>query len=307
MRSVSRIGLFVAGLGFGIFAADCAAKAAAFVLSQQPGSADELNIKFTGYTTENPGVPVGNSGGRETTWGVGYITEIDNHTNSDMRIWDGNGANPQNASVDFILYGIADSSFTPGAPGVLLNTGCTVGAGCDGKIHVDFYVLSGTDPVRGTSITPASRTGFSTVNGISNVGSLLMSWVLVPGDINNTGDMVTTLYQAVNADVLPTTGSGHFLADCVNGPGCNLFASNQEQLNGLTNLFGDIRGAFTLQSCAPRRGHPSDCPSGNFPNGFAGLSNDPALAVAVPEPGSLLLLGAGLVMLTAFATRKSRI
>src|SRR5690606_14490239 len=150
--------------------------------------------------------------------------------------------------------------------------------GCDGMIHIDFYMMDGTDPVRSGAITPASRTGFNSVAGLTDVGTALMSWVLVPGDINNTGDTTTTLSQYVNASVLPTTGSGHFLADCVSGAGCDLFGENTQQLNGLTSLFGDFRGAFTLQSCAPTANSP--CPNGLFQNGFAGFINDPAVAAA---------------------------
>jgi hypothetical protein len=135
-----------------------------------------------------------------------------------------------------------------------------------------------------------------------------MSWVLTPGDINNTGDTSTLLDQYVNSSVLPTTGSGDFLANCVSGPACALFGNNSQQLNGLTDLFGDFRGAFTLQTCTPSPGRP--CPDGNFPNGFAGFINDPVTTVAasntVPAPGSLVLLGTSLMLLAAGAARRKR-
>lgn len=285
------------------------AHAASLVFSTNPNPGDVIDFKFGGYTADNPGVTTGNSGsaGQETTWGVGYLTEIDDHSTGDTRIWNGDGGNAQNTSIEFIMYGIADKSFTPGTPGTLQNVGCTVGTGCDGNIHIDFYAVNGTDPVRGGGITPSSRTGFSTVNGISNAGSLLMSWVLAPGDLNNTGDTTTTLTQSVNDDVLPTTGSGIFLADCVSGAACSLFQGQQEQLNGLTSLFGDVRGTFTLQTCASSG--EVDCVDGNFPNGFAGFINDPALTVAasaqVPEPGTLALIGGGLLLVSGIAKRKS--
>jgi hypothetical protein len=307
MKRAIRHTALIASVGLGLFGMIGQANAAAFVFSSPPSPFDILNFKFAGYTANNPGVPTGNSGGMETTWGVGYVTEVANFSQANTRIWDGNGANPQNTSVGFMIYGIADHSFTPGSPGTMQNVGCSVGAGCDGAIHVDFYMMDGTDPVRSGAITPASRTGFDSVAGLTDVGMALMSWVLVPGDINNTGDTLTTLNQYVNSSVLPTTGSGHFLANCVSGPGCDLFGKNTQQLNGLTSLFGDFRGAFTLQSCAPSPGNP--CPDGLFPNGFAGFINDPAITVAaqaVPEPGTLALLGAGLLLLGGGLSRKKK-
>jgi hypothetical protein len=307
--NVAKKTILTAGLGLGLAFAASSAQAAALVLTPAPNPGDILSLKFGGYTAENPGVPTGNSGGQETTWGVGYLSEIDNHTQFDTRIWDGNGANAQNTSVDFIMYGIADRSYTPGSPGTLQNVGCTVGSGCDGSIHIDFYGIDGTDPVRSGLITTASRTGFNTVAGISDVGTLLMRWVLTPGDIGNTGDDITTLNQFVNSDVLPTTGSGSFLANCVEGVACSLFQGQTQQLNGLTSLFGDVRGAFTLQTCAPTQSNP--CPDGNFPNGFAGFINDPVVAVAasqaVPEPTTLALLGAGLLLLGRRSRRNAKV
>ena len=307
IRKAVSTAVFVTGAVLGFLSPP--AHAGSLVFSTAPNAGDVLDFKFGGYTAENAGVTTGNSAGRETTWGVGYLTEIDNHSAGDARIWDGNGANPQNTSIDFVMYGIADRSFTPGSPGTLQNVGCTVGTGCDGNIHIDFYAINGTDPVRGGGITASSRTGFNSVAGITNVGTPLMDWVLVPGDLNNTGDTTTTLSQFVNASVLPTTGSGIFLANCVSGVACGLFEGKQEQLNGLTDLFGDVRGTFTLQTCATSGG--TNCPNGDFPNGFAGFINDPALTVAagagVPEPTTLALFGAGLLLLAGFAGRKSEV
>ena len=309
MRPVNaaRTAALMAGVGLGLMLATPNAQASALVLSSTPSAGDTLDMKFGGYTAADPGVPTGDSGGQETTWGIGYLSEIDDLTAGNTRIWNGDGANPQNTSVEFVLYGVADKSYTPGSPGTLQNVGCTVGPGCDGQIHIDFYTVDGTDPAR-SSVTTSDRTGFSTVNGITNVGTPLMDWVLVPGDINDTGDTTTTLTQDVNSDVLPTTGTGDFLADCVSGPGCSLFKGDQEQLNGLTDLFGDLLGLFTLQTCTSSGA--TSCPGGDFPNGFEGFINDPVQAVAagagVPEPSSLALIGVGMLLVSGIGVHKTR-
>jgi hypothetical protein len=274
---------------------------AGITLTAQPNAGDVLELKFKGFTTENSGVSLGNSNGFETTWGIGSVTDLFNLTQGGSPIWVGSGGNPQGQSLDFILYGIEDDSQSGSGPIRLNNSGCTAGAGnggalagCDGKIHIDFYTETGSDPALANSTTPSKRTGFGSVTGISDVGTKYMSWVLTPGDIDNTGDHKTTLVQDVDQNTLPTDGSGKFLADCVTGPGCALFGKNDEDLNALSGLFGDFLGSFTLQTPS-QNGFPG---SSTFPNGFAGLTEDPVLAVAagpVPEPGSLVLVGTGLL------------
>jgi len=273
-----------------------------------PAIGDELSLNFQGYTVENSGVTLGDSGGLETTWGMGTVTGIFDQTTGGPAIWNGSGLNPQNTSMDFIIYGIADQSVSGTPPALQLdNIGCTSGAGnngtqfsgCDGNIHVDFYLVQGNDPALSNSTTPASRTGFGTVAGISNVGTLFMQWDLTPSDLNDNGDNTTTLYQDVNADSLPTTGVGDLLANCVSGPGCMYFGGQSETLNALTGLYADFEANFTLQT-------PSNNAS-TFQNGFPGKIAGQALTESeAPEPGSLALIGSGLVGLFGIASRARR-
>jgi hypothetical protein len=282
----------------GLCASAGSASALPWTLTKNPQPGDGLVFKFGGFTTENATVVAGempptfSSNGAETTWGIGYVANL-----FDSTIHKTLYANPaltglSGQAVDFIIYGIADASFTPGTPNVLKNVGCTpaggspFGPGCDGQIHIDFYIhntVGGTDPVFDETVTAADRTSFTQVTGISD-GTPLMKWVLVPGGIN--ADATTTLLQEPEEDTLPTTGTGKFLADCVSGPECPLFAKGAESIPGATPGFlGDIFGQFTLQT--PSAGNPA-------PAGFLGVINDPVDAIA-PEPGVLALLGIGIL------------
>ena len=264
-------------------------------------SATDVDLKYTGVTVENTSLPGGATFGNslettgpnagsyaETTWGAGQLNQIIDLSSNTL--WQ-KGQNGQN--VYFMLYGIADKSASPdGLGGFRLNNiGCTdASEGCDGKIHIDFYLnptggnfLSTTNP-----ITTADRTGFSTMNKVTN-GSLLMSWVLTPGGSPN--DPLATLFQDVVKLTLPTTGLGDFLANCVAGPECSLFdqaAIADPSTGAIANFFGQ----FTLNNSIGV-------------NGWEGLISDPVLT-ETPEPATLGLFGAGLLGLGALRNRKKK-
>src|SRR6267154_3234041 len=93
------------------------------------GFSGDADIKFTGVTAEDPGVPTGNSGGKETTFGAGYMTQIVDHSNPGNVLW---SAGQAHQTMSFFIHGIADAGFSGTGPFQLNNTGCTVGPGCDG-------------------------------------------------------------------------------------------------------------------------------------------------------------------------------
>jgi len=277
-----------------------AASAGAAPINLPTGTVD---LRYQGVTTEDTltnGATFGNSletsgpntgSYEETTWGAGQLTQI---TDTSSNILWSKGQNGQ--SVYFMLYGIADKSASPdGVGGFRLNNiGCTdASQGCDGKIHIDFYlnptggnVLSTTNP-----ITTADRTGFSTMNKIADgSGSLLMSWVLTPGSSPN--DPTATLFQDVVNLTLPTTGLGDFLAACVSGPECSLF-NQSSQVDPATGARANFFGQFTLQTT-------------NGTNGWSGLISDPALTAVVPEPATLSIFGASLLGLSALRRRRAK-
>ncbi len=277
----------------------------AFVMAPSGANAFSItggpaDLKFTGVTAEDAGVTTGNSGGKETTFGAGYLNEIIQHGSNNVLWAQGTGPSSPNESISFFLYGIADRSFGGTGPFSLDNGGCTVGAGCDGKIHIDFYLdhlsagggFPGTNPTfnSATGVQASQRSGFSTLPGITD-GQLLMSWVLIPGaDKNDPG---ATLFQKVDALSLPTNGSGTFLANCVTGPGCSFFntstisdSSQQADPTAVGNFFGQ----FTLST-------PGPLDQGFVKNGWEGLVADPAFTGSVPELSTwaMMLIGFGAV------------
>jgi hypothetical protein len=271
------------------------AAAVSFVYSGSPG--DAFSMKIQGVTTEANT----HAGSDETTWGWGYVTSIENASTFGT-LWQQSSPLFGNATLAFMIYGIADLSIVPGGFNgfQIYNVGCTGGTSCDGKIHVDFYLdastaTGGTNPGPGAGgLTTADRTGFDSLNQITTDGTLFMKWEFTPGGIlDNPGSLIdesiATLFQDVTGATLPASGLGFFDADCVAGPGCNIF--------GNAFLTNELQGDFTLSGIDsptdPRR-----------VNGWAGVINDPVTGIiAAPAPATAIVFGTALLGLIALRRR----
>jgi hypothetical protein len=271
---------------------------APFVLTA-PGT---VEIKYTGYQAVSK--DTGATGKlKESTFAAGYMTSINEVGNASNSYWQ-QGQN--NQSISFMMYGVGDASKSPGTGGAgqrVYSKGCTNATfGCDGKIHLDFYIdklTGGTNPGFGLGGLKASdRQGFNKIKGITD-GELLMSWEFTPGLISNPVSglsdpafdaLTTTLVQEQDGLPTPAFGTGTYLANCVGGPACLYFRTG-------SNAGGaDFFGINTMTRMLSR--------SMVGQNGWSYRIADPVIAqVELPEPGVLALLAAGLLGLAGIRRR----
>jgi hypothetical protein len=277
-----------------------AAPLAPFVLSKS----GLVEIKYTGYQARS-----GDSGKagtlKESTFAAGYMTSINEVGNASDSYWQ-QGQN--NQSISFMMYGAGDASTSAGAGGVgkrIYSAGCTNAAfGCDGKIHLDFYIdklSGGTNPGFGTGgLKTLDRTAFNKIKGITD-GELLMSWEFTPGMVTTPvagmsnlafNPLDTTLFQETDGLPTPAFGTGTYLANCMSGPACIYFRSGSQ--TGGADFFGINTITSLLATSAVGK------------NGWGWRLADPVVAqVELPEPGGLALLAAGLLGLAGLRRRGS--
>jgi hypothetical protein len=277
-----------------------AAPLAPFVLTT-PG---QVEIKYSGYQALS--ADKGAAGVKETAFGAGYMTSINEVGNASNTYWQ-QGQN--NQSISFMMYGTHDASKAVGTGGTgqrVFSAGCTNAAfGCDGKIHLDFYLdklVGGTNPGFGVGGLKASdRQSFNKIKGITD-GTLLMSWEFTPGLVTGAvagmsnlafNPLDTTLFQELDGLPTPAHGTGTYLANCASGPACQYFRTGSQA--GGADFFGINTMTTLLASSVIRQ------------NGWASRLSDPVIAqVSLPLPGVLPLLAAGLLGMFGMAARRRR-
>lgn len=263
---------------------------APFVL-RTPGM---VEIKYSGYLARS--TDQGSSGIREASFAAGYMSSISELGNPANQLWH---AGQDNQSISFMMYGAGDALSIPGAGAYgnqVLGSGCTNAAfGCDGKIHLDFYLdklVGGTNPGFGLGGLKASqRQGFDRLGGITD-GELLMRWEFVPGLINQlAGGPAITLYQHLNGMTSPSSGYGSYLARCVGGVACQYFRTSSQQAGA------DFYGTNTMTQLLAL--------STFGQNGWITRLSDPVIAqVALAQPSGAWLLPLGLAILLALRRQR---
>lgn len=265
--------------------------AAAFGAQAAPLSSlsGDIDWKLQGYTTESGNHFLSN----ETTWGIGTITSLQD-PNTSANVW--------NSGVDgylyYMVYGIADLSITPGGTyGFnLANIGATGGAG-DGKIHLDIY--SSNTLFDFSTATLAGRTAYDQFTGVTT-GPAYLKLEFTPGFVADDpttpqDESLASLFQDVDGATLPATGKGTFYAAVVGGT-----AADKWNTDGFLGGAADMFGNYTL---IPNLSGPRNHQVLN--EQFPGKINDPVQSTALPEPGTLGLLGAALAGLGFIRRRKA--
>ena len=230
----------------------------------------------------------------ETTWGVGKITQITTLTSLGAdSLWNsGEGGD----YLGYMLYGAADLSSSGVSPNLnLYNFGAT-GTGCGAlcnSIYIDMFKRTSNS----SWTTPSLRAGYNAYPGVSDGLPLWLRLQLVPGVVADDTSTIgidegtaATLSQSVNGLTLPTSGSGTFYANVVGGSAMGSFDSNG--FTTLLNTSADMRGIYNLTDNTT--GTSAGCSPAST-NCFFGLIHDPVTANVVPEPGSIALLGLGLL------------
>ena len=258
-----------------------------------------FSIKFAGFESFTAGLTVGSE-----NYGVLQVTSIlDNHNNV---MW-ANGKGGQ--EITGVFSGITVSSITPaGTASALINS--TGGLASFFLNSAGSLNSTGTGSYVGfdqgtTGYTTGGCTAVNTLcyNGITNKGGtdiLDVAWT--PGTLSVSGDVTTTVSGTFNGITSSQSGNATGYMNVLGGAYANDFDTNSITL---TNILNPVDLLAQNNFCTP---NIAGCATAAAASGteFSLAIDDPVRGrLKVPEPGSLALVGAGLLAFAAARRRKA--
>lgn len=255
------------------------------------GYTGAIKIKFSNwenFTTAPGATPAAG----DVNYGIIKITSIESDDGNNTPLW---SSGQNGAELTGVFGGVTLSSVTTIPGGLDLQA---TGGVLDIYINPvnSFASAGGANQGTGGYAPAGCGVGGQCYNGISNIagGGLFLSLAWASGI--NPLDSTVTVDGSLDGSTLPGTGDAGGFMDVVGG----LYASKFDS-NGQPTAFGN-RDLFVQNDFCTNGQVGCGVPAqGNWQL----LSEDPARASVVPEPGSLALIGLSLFGLAAFGRRKN--